>query len=232
MPAPIEIKPPGVGVNFDGNAMLGAGREHSLDADFVPRPPQELPPGHMAQDGGVRIGDGAEDTLGLRLAIKLEASVDAGDDKGGTLCMLLAKTAESAENLAQGLAISKEMLDEGAQMWFEHRKRGLAPRHCPRFSSDRGLSGKPGLPGGCWLRLWGCRVEVYPPPEWSYQDTPNGFVAEEPPSSAHRGECPMMKIKTRSKLVTFRLGDIAPATLSEIKEAAYRRRPLMSCRAI
>ena len=81
MPAPIEIKPPRVGVNFNGNAMLGAGREHSLDVDFVPRPPQELPPGHMAQDGGVRIGDGAEDTLSLRLAIKLEASVDAGDDK-------------------------------------------------------------------------------------------------------------------------------------------------------
>ena len=56
-------------------------REHSLDVDFVPRPPQELPPGHMAQDGGVGIGDGAEDALGLRLAVELEASVDAGDDK-------------------------------------------------------------------------------------------------------------------------------------------------------
>ena len=80
-PAPIEIKPPRVGVDFDGNAMLGAGRQHSLDVDFVPRPPQELPPGHMAEDGGVRIGDGAEDALGLRLAIKFEASVDAGDHK-------------------------------------------------------------------------------------------------------------------------------------------------------
>jgi hypothetical protein len=43
---------------------------------------------------------------------------------GATLCMLLAKSAESAEHLAEGLAISKEMLDEGAQMWFEERKRG------------------------------------------------------------------------------------------------------------
>ena len=43
---------------------------------------------------------------------------------GATLCMLLAKSAESAEHLAEGLAISKEMLDEGAQMWFEERKKG------------------------------------------------------------------------------------------------------------
>jgi hypothetical protein len=57
------------------------GRRHSLDIDFVTRPPQELPLGHVSQDSGVGIGDSAEDALGLRFAVELETTVETGHDK-------------------------------------------------------------------------------------------------------------------------------------------------------
>ena len=81
VPAPIEIEPPGIGVNFNRNAILSAGREHTLNIEFVSRPPQELSAGHVAEYGGVRIGDRPNDALGLCIAVKFKASMDAGDDK-------------------------------------------------------------------------------------------------------------------------------------------------------
>ena len=38
MPAPVEIKTPGFGVDLDGDAVFGAGFENSLGIDFVAGP--------------------------------------------------------------------------------------------------------------------------------------------------------------------------------------------------
>ena len=35
MPAPIEIEPPGIGVDLHGDAMRGAGGQNLLDINFV-----------------------------------------------------------------------------------------------------------------------------------------------------------------------------------------------------
>ena len=68
VPAPVKVKPPGIGVDFHGDAMRGAGFENPLDIDFVTRPPQQLAAGHMAEDGGIGICHRADDALGLGFA--------------------------------------------------------------------------------------------------------------------------------------------------------------------
>ena len=77
--APVKIETPRMGVDFDDNIVLGAGPQHLLDVDFVPRSPLKLPPGHVAYDGVVRMRDGPKEALRLRLAVQFEATVDAGD---------------------------------------------------------------------------------------------------------------------------------------------------------
>jgi hypothetical protein len=61
VPAPIQIETPWVRVDFDGNAMGGAGGEDALNIDFVSRPSEQLTPGHVPKDGGVRICNCADD---------------------------------------------------------------------------------------------------------------------------------------------------------------------------
>lgn len=72
MPAPIKIEAPWVSIDLDDHVVLGAGPEHLLDIDFVAWPPLELPPGHVADDGGVRIGDGREQALRLAFRSSLK----------------------------------------------------------------------------------------------------------------------------------------------------------------
>ena len=79
MPAPIEIKPPRVGVDLNGNPVLGTGREDRLDIHIIARPAQQLPSGHVAEDSGKRIPHRADDALRLGLAVELEAPMDACD---------------------------------------------------------------------------------------------------------------------------------------------------------
>jgi hypothetical protein len=67
VPAPIQIETPWVRVDFDGNAMGGAGGEDALNVDFVSRPSEQLTPGHVSKDGGVRICNCADDALCLQL---------------------------------------------------------------------------------------------------------------------------------------------------------------------
>src|SRR6185369_14044847 len=74
MPAPIEVKPPWVCVDFNGNAVLGAGCEDLLDVDVIAWATQQLPPCHMPQDSRVGICDRADDALGLRCTIYPELS--------------------------------------------------------------------------------------------------------------------------------------------------------------
>src|SRR5947207_817 len=52
VPAPIKVKPPRICVDFNSDAVFGAGREDFLDIDVVPRTAQKLASGHMPKDGG------------------------------------------------------------------------------------------------------------------------------------------------------------------------------------
>src|SRR6478609_7776713 len=79
VPAPIQVEAPRVGVDLDHDIVLGTGAQHLLDIDFIAWPPLELAPGHVADDGGVRIGDGPKQALRLCLAVEFEAAVDARD---------------------------------------------------------------------------------------------------------------------------------------------------------
>ena len=65
IPPPVEIKPPGVRVDLDRDAMLRAGLQDLLDIDLIARPPQKLSAGHVAEDGHEGIAHRAQDALGL-----------------------------------------------------------------------------------------------------------------------------------------------------------------------
>src|ERR1051325_7300914 len=80
-PAPIEIEPPWVAVDFDRDPVLGAGSQHPLDIEIVTRAAQQLPAGHMADYGHERIGSRPDQALGLHLPIEPELAVDAADDE-------------------------------------------------------------------------------------------------------------------------------------------------------
>ena len=83
MPAPIEIQPPGVSVDLNGNPVLGTSGEDRLDVYFIPRPAQELPSSHVAENSGVRILHRSNDALRLGLAVQLEAAVNRALDRAG-----------------------------------------------------------------------------------------------------------------------------------------------------
>jgi hypothetical protein len=40
--------------------VFGAGGENLFDIDLIPRPSKQLPAGHVAKNGGVGIGNGAD----------------------------------------------------------------------------------------------------------------------------------------------------------------------------
>ena len=81
MPAPVEVEPPRICVDLNGDTMFRARFKNPFDIDVKARPAQELPPGHVPKDGGVGICDGADNALCLRLAIHLELPVNACDDE-------------------------------------------------------------------------------------------------------------------------------------------------------
>jgi hypothetical protein len=81
MPAPVKIEPPRIGIDLDRDPVLGACRKHLFDVNVVAGAAQQLPPSHMPEDGGIRIGYCADDALGLRCAVHLETAVHARDDK-------------------------------------------------------------------------------------------------------------------------------------------------------
>jgi hypothetical protein len=71
VPAPVKIKTPRVRVNLNSDAMFGAGFQNLFGYSLRNRPPQQLPSGHMAEDGGAGICDGAQDLLhGLGLLLE------------------------------------------------------------------------------------------------------------------------------------------------------------------
>src|SRR4051794_39380860 len=77
MPAPVEVQAPGIGVDLDRNAMLGARAQDFFDVDVIAWAPEQLPAGHVSQDRGARIGDGPHDAIGLLLSAELEPAVYA-----------------------------------------------------------------------------------------------------------------------------------------------------------
>ena len=68
-------------VDLHGHVVFRAGAQHLLDVDVVAGPPQQLPSGHVAQDRRMRVRDGAKQTVGLRLPVQLEPSVNARHDE-------------------------------------------------------------------------------------------------------------------------------------------------------
>ena len=81
VPAPVEVETPWVSVDFDRDPVAGAGAEDFLDIHVVSWPPQQLAPGHVAQNGRARIGYCANDALGLLLMLEPKAAVYAGNDE-------------------------------------------------------------------------------------------------------------------------------------------------------
>jgi hypothetical protein len=79
VPAPIQIEPPWMSVDLDNDVMLGAGTQHFLDVDFVAWPPLELAPGHVSDDGSMRMRDGPKQAQSLRFAVQFEPAMDARD---------------------------------------------------------------------------------------------------------------------------------------------------------
>ena len=67
MPAPVKIEPPRMRVDFDGNAVFGAGFQNLIDIDLISRAALELAAGHMADNRRVGILDRRENSLGLFL---------------------------------------------------------------------------------------------------------------------------------------------------------------------
>jgi hypothetical protein len=66
VPSPVQIKAPGIGIDFHGHAMLSAGSQNHIDIDVVARPAQELPSGHMSKDCRVWIGYRPQNPIRLR----------------------------------------------------------------------------------------------------------------------------------------------------------------------
>lgn len=85
VPAPIEIEPPGMGIDLYGHAAFRAGAQQFLDIDFIARPPEQLPPGHVAEDCGMPVGDCPKKPVGLSLPVQLKPAMDARYDKIETL---------------------------------------------------------------------------------------------------------------------------------------------------
>ena len=61
--------------------MPRAGDQDLVDVNLVAGPAQQLPPGHVAQDGDEGIAYGAQDPLRLRCAVEAELAVHARDDE-------------------------------------------------------------------------------------------------------------------------------------------------------
>src|SRR4029079_7286883 len=81
VPSPIQIQSPGIGIDFHGHSMLGAGSQNCLDIDVVSWPAQELPSGQMSKDCREWIGNCTQDPLRLQGAIFAELTMHAGHDK-------------------------------------------------------------------------------------------------------------------------------------------------------
>src|ERR1700751_2676457 len=81
VPTPVQIEPPRIRVDFDRNAVIGAGGQNLLDIDLITRAPQELPAGRVTEDSRVGIAYGTDDALCLRRAVEFEAPMDARHDK-------------------------------------------------------------------------------------------------------------------------------------------------------
>ena len=81
IPAPVEIKPPRVRIDFNGDAVLRACLENFFDIDLIAWRPQQLASGHVAEHGDKRVPHRAQDALCLRRALQAELSVDTCDEE-------------------------------------------------------------------------------------------------------------------------------------------------------
>src|ERR1044071_10418037 len=80
-PPPIEVEPPRIAVDLNGNPVLGAGDQNALDINLVTGTAQQLPAGHVADDANEWIGGRSYETLGLCFPVKPELAVNAADNE-------------------------------------------------------------------------------------------------------------------------------------------------------
>src|SRR6185312_8755502 len=73
VPAPVKVEPPRMRVDFNGDAVFGAGFQHFVDVDLIAGAALKLTAGQVAYDRGVRIFDGFDDARGLLLLRHFEA---------------------------------------------------------------------------------------------------------------------------------------------------------------
>src|SRR4051794_11150997 len=79
MPAPVKVEAPGIRVDLDANAACRTGFQDRLDINLVPWPTQQLAPGHVTENGCVRVLDSTNDPRGLFLFAQAEAAVYASN---------------------------------------------------------------------------------------------------------------------------------------------------------
>src|SRR4026208_1636794 len=81
VPSPIQVQSPGIGIDFNGHSMIGAGSQNCIDIDVIAWPAQELPSSHMSKDCREWIGNCTQDPFRLRGAIFAELTMHAGHGK-------------------------------------------------------------------------------------------------------------------------------------------------------
>jgi hypothetical protein len=81
MPSPIEIEAPRIGVDLDRHSVLCACLEDFSDLNLVAWASEQLPTGHVTQNRGAGIRNGAKDAVSLLLAAQLEPTVHARHDE-------------------------------------------------------------------------------------------------------------------------------------------------------
>ena len=76
---PVEVEPRWIGVDFNGNPTAGGGCDDLFGIDGVALAAEEQAPGGMADDGGRRVLDGADDAGGHGVAAQVELRMDRDD---------------------------------------------------------------------------------------------------------------------------------------------------------
>src|ERR1051325_2513438 len=78
---PVELQTVRVAVDLDHHAALGRAVEDAVELDAVALAAEELAAGEVAEEGDVRVVQGAEDALRHLVLFHLELGVDGGDDE-------------------------------------------------------------------------------------------------------------------------------------------------------
>ena len=79
--APVEIQPPGIGVDLDANPQFRRSVDHRVVVDGISFPGQQKPPGGMAEHRHIGILHRPDQPAGGLIPGHAKLTVDAGDDQ-------------------------------------------------------------------------------------------------------------------------------------------------------